>query len=159
MEYITGIIEAERNTSNVSLVPGKNVPQELDGRTVIGNIKSGSTLSYAIHVGAGGGAFMYNIEYKATPDGPFEGYTYFWLDDASTPTENKEQLWMRPAGWNSVTSKAYDLSLGFHTIYTQYKGSLGEFVVDKIELDPLPGSLKEKEVRQIFALSYEPDTF
>ncbi len=158
LEYITDTIEAEWNATNVTSVPGKNVPMEIDGRTVIGNIKTGSTLSYPINVGADGGTFIFSIEYKGTPGGPAEGYTYFWLDDADLPRDDKEKIWMRTAGWNSATTKAITLSPGFHTVFTQYKGSSGAFVVDKMELDPLPGSLKEKEIRQIFALSYEPDT-
>ena len=63
-EYIVDTIEAEWNATLVTSIEGRNVPVELDGRTVIGKTKTGSELGYPVYVGAEGGSFIFTIEYK-----------------------------------------------------------------------------------------------
>ncbi len=154
IDYSTDTIEAEWNATNVTSVPGKNVPTELDGRIVIGNPKTGSTLGYPIYVGSGGGTFVLTIDYKGFSGASAEGYMYLWVDDGA-----QDKIWLRTEGWNMVASNAFQLSPGFHTIYTQYKGSSGAFNIDRFLLDAVEGSLQEKQIKLISAFTYETDTF
>ncbi len=151
-DYEEVIIEAEWNATNVTSVEGKNVPMELDGRTVIGNPKTGSILGYPIHVGAGGGTFVMSIDYKGFSGFSADGYMYLYIDNGE-----KEKIWLRTEGWNVATSKAFQLTPGYHVIYTQYKGSSGTFNIDRFRLNPMPGTLQEKPIRQISALTYTPE--
>ncbi len=153
IDYITDTIEAEWNATNVTSVPGKNVPTELDGRIVIGNTKSGSILGYPVFVGAAGGSFIMTIDYKGVTGYSAEGYMNLWVDGGA-----KDKIWMRTEGWTTSTSNSFQLTPGFHTIYTEYKGSSGSFFIDKFLLNALPGSLQAEPVRQISALTYAPET-
>lgn len=150
--YEEEIIEAEWNATNVTPIEGKNVPVELDGRIVIGNTKTGSILGYPIHVGAAGGTFIMSIDYKGFSGFTYEGYIYLSIDDGQ-----QEKIWLRTEGWNVATSKAFELTPGYHVIYTQYKGNSGTFNIDRFRLNALPGTLQEKPVRQLSALTYSPE--
>ncbi len=150
--YEEQIIEAEWNATNETSVAGKNVPTELDGRTVIGDTKSGSLLGYPIYVGEGGGSFLINIDYKGFPGGQFAGYMDLNFDDGAV-----EKINMVTEGWAVATSQVYQLSPGFHILYTRYKGSSQSFYIDKFRLKALPGTLQEKPIRQLSALTYTPE--
>ncbi|MCK4923187.1 MAG: heparinase II/III family protein, partial [Bacteroidales bacterium] len=151
--YAPLTIEAEWNATNVTPIEGKNVPVELDGRIVIGDTKTGSVLGYPIHVGAGGGSFILSVEYKGFTGYLVEGYIYLTIDDGE-----QEKIKLNIEGWNTATSKPLLLTPGFYTIYTEYKGNSGTFNIDKFTLSVVPGTLQEKNIRQISALSYNPDT-
>lgn len=150
--YEEQIIEAEWNSINESPIAGKNVPTEMEGRVVIANTKSGSLLGYPIYVGEGGGSFVIDIDYFGRPGGQFAGYINLYFDDG---TEGK--INMTTEGWAVATSQAFQLSEGFHMLYTRYKGSSQSFYIDKFRMKVLPGTIKQKPVRQFSALTYTPE--
>jgi len=152
-EYIVDTIEAEWNATLVTSIEGRNVPVELDGRTVIGKTKTGAELGYPVYVGADGGSFIFTIEYKGFSGFDVEGYINLWVDN-----EESQKILLNVEGWNIATSKPVLLTPGFHMIYTQYKGNSGTFNIDRFMLNAVPGTLQEREIRQISALNYDPDT-
>ena len=150
--YEEQTIEAEWNSINESPIAGKNVPTEMEGRVVIANTKSGSLLGYPIYVGEGGGSFVINIDYLGRPGGQFAGYMNLFFDDGA-----EEKINMTTEGWAVATSQVYQLSPGFHMLYTRYKGSSQSFYIDKFRMKVMPGTIKQKPVRQLSALTYTPE--
>ena len=93
-KFLDGLIaQIERDQTVSTLVHGNHCRTtifRLDGRIVIGNTKTGSVLGYPIDVGAEGGSFIFNIEYKGFTGFDVDGYCY--NEEAST---NNELMFLR----------------------------------------------------------------